>query len=174
MEGLKGRTAVFLLLLACWLLVLSNNGLAQTWQKVVPSGGSCSGSGSSKPTYLGVTSSSYDGAQVGGYTGANAKCVAQYGAGARMMTITDSRKLSALNNYPSDGWIDIRTDFSSPTTGELFINDYGPSSGNLNSNSCQGLTNTNSVYIYGFRISATGSVIRGSCSNPYPIHCVKD
>ena len=100
------------MLACCWLLILSNGGLAQTWQKVVPSGGSCNGSESSTPTYLGVTSSSYDGAQVGGFVGANEKCVAQYGAGARFMKIKDHIKLNRSTPYPQDGHINIQENYN--------------------------------------------------------------
>lgn len=171
MEGRKGRTAVFLLLLACWLLVLSNGGLAQTWQKVVPC---ASAAGGSTPTYLGVTSGSYDGAQVGGYTGANAKCVAQYGAGARLMTITDNRNIKRSTNYPSAGWVDIRLDVSFLTNGTLIINDYGAPGGNLQSNSCNNGFTSNSNSYLGWRITTTGSVDPLNCINSSPIHCVRD
>ena len=40
-------------------------------------------------TYVGVTSNSYTGSQVGGYSGGNAKCVSAFGTGTRMATSTD-------------------------------------------------------------------------------------
>ena len=167
MEGRKRITTAFLLLLACcWLLILSNGGLAQTWQKVVPSGGSCSGSGSSVPTYLGLTSGSYNGLTVGGYTGANAKCVAQYGVGARMMTITDNRKFNRSTDYPGNGWVDIRKDFQMGSDGG--VTDYG----GLQSYNCGDFNNN--VSGSGISITLKGAVSLTGCGASQAIHCVRD
>ena len=170
MEGRKRITAAFLLVLACcWLLVLSHGGLAQTWQKVVPSGGSCSGSESSVPTYLGVTSQSYNGGAVGGYIGANAKCVAQYGAGARMMTIIDNIKMKRSINYPNYGWVDGRPPLSYSVnfrTSEYVSDDYSH---------CRGYSyGTYNVSITGYSIGTAGNISILTCDNALPIHCVKD
>ena len=172
MEGRKRRTAVFLLLLVCcWLLVLNGGVLAQTWQKVVPC---ASASGGGTPTYLGVTSSSYTGAAIGGYTGANAKCVAQYGAGARFMTITDKRKINRSTDYPSNGWIDIKQNYIYGSNGGFYIivDDYG-NSGNtsLTLITCESFSgNTHQAFF----LSTTGTLATQNCTVPTPIHCVKD
>jgi hypothetical protein len=141
---------------------------AQTWQKVVPSGGGCSGS--SAPTYLGVTSSSYDGTGVGGYIGANAKCVAQYGTGARFMNVKDKQKNRATN-YPADGWIDVRGSYQININNYLVLDEYGTTNLSFISATCNQWTNFGNS---GSILKIDGSLSFIGCSTLTPIHCVRD
>ena len=173
MEGRKRITTAFLLVLACcWLLILSNGGLAQTWQKVVPSGGSCSGSGSSAPTYLGVTSSTYTGS-IGGYIGANSACVFTYGAGARMMKLADNRKINRSTYFTDPGRIDIRGSYSITASNTLIIDDYGYYNGSFESITCNTFNSNTGISLM---LDQTGRIYTdsGTCSVAHRIHCVRD
>ena len=125
--------------------------------------------GGGVPTYLGVTPTTYTG-NLGGYTGANAKCVTGFGTGARMMTVEDSKKIGRTTNYPGNGWIDceesmfIKADDSTWRCGPA-------SSGTPSAFNCGSYTSTSYT---GTNISETGVLGQQSCGGSIGIHCVKD
>lgn len=165
------RTVLQLRLLALLIpliLPLTANA-AQAWKKIAPASSTTS---SDIPTYLGVTTSSYDGAGVGGYTGANAKCVAQYGAGARMMQSNDAIKIVRASPY-TDGWIDVRDSFTFNIYGFSSVAGYGYSStstGLLSEVDCAHYSSTSN---WGFILNQYGGVDYDYCSALHKIHCVK-
>ncbi len=165
------RTVLQLRLLALLIpliLPLTANA-AQAWKKIAPASSTTS---SDIPTYLGVTTSSYDGAGVGGYTGANAKCVAQYGAGARMMQSNDTIKIVRTSPY-TDGWIDVRDSFVIGIGGAS-VTGYGSwgAGGELSSYDC-GNYSSSSSSSYGFFLNQYGGVYYDYCNTTRKIHCVK-
>ena len=159
------------LIFLSFLAVPMEGHTAQTWKKVVVS------AAGGTPTYLGVTTSSYDGAGVGGFTGANAKCVAQYGAGARLMKIKDITKLNRSTPYPSNGHIDIQDDYQFYTDSNgivrVSVNLYGGTGTAFLNVTCNSYTSASSGNYY-FYLNTVGAIILGACSGALPIHCVRD
>lgn len=100
--------------------------------------------------YLGLTSSSYDGAAVGGYKGAVAKCFAEYGDGARMMNQQDIIDLG-MSAPTEDGW--FQTIWS-------------------DNNDCRSWTIDSTSY-YGTE-DPTKPTTRNTCNVNRKIHCVRD
>lgn len=88
------------LLLTSVLLITSYNAKAATWRAV-------GGSASVKPVYLGLTAASYTG-NLGGIEGANAICVANYGAGARFMNVSDRFIIGRTTPW-AVGWVNCDT-----------------------------------------------------------------
>ena len=131
--------------------------------------------GGGKATYLGVTPSSYNGSQVGGFTGANAKCVAAFGAGARIMTMGDFIKMGKTTNYPANAWFDCRDGMSLYAASNDYVYFYCGESQTawVNSPSCSSFTLA-SVYYSGFSVTTGGSILSITCDNARQIHCVKD
>jgi len=127
--------------------------------------------GSSAPTYLGVTSSTYNGSGVGGWKGANAKCIAQFGTGARMMTLGDAVLSGLTTDFAGNGWIDCRREMSgdpspSQSCGGL---SYAGSGGG----SCSAFT-TSSSGAAAFNMALNGLIGYTLCNASLAIHCVKD
>ena len=132
--------------------------------------------GSSNPTYLGTTTTTYNG-NLNGYSGANAKCVAQFGTGARMITLTDIVKLGRTTAYSVSGWFSCRVEanqyyiYSSSypyatNCGGFIItdNNIGFDCSNYTSNSGIGLYLSNNA----------SDISAASCGGGLPIHCVRD
>ena len=134
-----------------------------SWIQLVSSG---------KPTYLGVTSSTYTGSSVGGWHGANAKCIAEYGAGARMMTAEDITKLGRSSDYPASGWIDCRANYYGP---DAAYGCMGKSTAQVSylSIDCSNFTSGVSS-LAGTLLATNGNVGVGTCGTSYAIHCAKD
>ena len=129
--------------------------------------------GGGAPTYLGVTPTTYNG-NLGGYTGANAKCVTAFGTGARMMSLSDAVRLGRATNYSASGWIDCRAEMSAWVSTYLYYTcGEAVSYGDQNSD-CSKYTWTGSTTNSAFNITATGNVSTSRCNIPNGIHCVKD
>jgi hypothetical protein len=110
--------------------------------------------GGSKTTYLGATTTKYNG-NLGGYTGANVKCVAEFGAGARMMTAVDFYHIAGTQTY-TNGW----------------LNNYGANY--VYAQSCYDWRNeTSAAYGIIYESSSTGFATI-LCNVMNSIHCVKD
>jgi len=149
------------------------NGTA--WGSLAPAAGGGS------PTYLGLTSTSYTG-NLGGWFGANAKCVSDFGTGARMMTSGDLSHLARTSNFSGNGWIDCRTDISASNTGsnayfyclgEDTIYVFSSAFGAGSYTSCSDFSSSNSAN-KGPIVTTQGVASFVACNSNYPIHCVKD
>lgn len=142
----------FIGLLAGLFCFMAVPATAATWKAM----GGCTAT-----TYLGVTASNYTGNIWGGGSlygviGANAICVANYGAGARMMTVFDHAMLGRTSMYSADGWI------------------YSPDSGGGVTGSCMGFHSAGGADV-GSVLEAIGgvSISGGNCSIARRIHCVR-
>ena len=123
--------------------------------------GSGSGSGGLKPV-VGATSSSYDGAGVGGYSGGDAKCAADFGTGARMCSAADF----ALGIPSPDGWFNT---FIASAAGAV-----GSSVDAVND--CGGWTATTSggnLFLDNTGIGGAHLPAAVSCTASFPILCCK-
>lgn len=78
-------------------------------------------SDNSLKVYVGATSGSYNGLQIGGYDGGDAKCVATFGAGARMAYAGDF-----INVRPTlNGWYNTFTSATGDCSGWTSDFNYG-------------------------------------------------
>ena len=136
-----------------------------SWVQLVNSGA---------PTYLGATPTSYSGA-LGGYVGANAKCVTAFGTGARMMTLTDATRLHETTAI-SGGWINCLSEATyiagaSPfyACGHAYTSTYTYPA----YLDCTGYTSSNTG-MSGFIYYSGGFVAASHCGSSHPILCVRD
>jgi hypothetical protein len=140
----------------------------------------CNGTGwiqlasSGAPTYLGVTATSYTG-NLGGFPGGNAKCVTDFGTGARMMSLGDVVRMGRSTTFPATGWMDCRAEasFAMNDTAGAFACGSSTVNGSTGNADCSSQM-TASGSMYGFIMLSTGSVSAAACSTSRPIHCVKD
>ncbi len=106
-------------------------------------------------SFVGATSIAYNGQGVGGYSGGNSKCVAQFGAGAKMCTAGNF--INALPNV--EGWYST---FTYVYVGSDWIND------------CNGWTSSSSSYVLGpswsVAMARPGNRV---CSTVQPILCCR-
>jgi hypothetical protein len=132
---------------------------------------SMSSGGGGGPTYLGLTPTTYTG-NLGGYIGANAKCVAAFGTGARMMTLGDSKKIGRTTNYPGEGWMDCEESMSIDDS--YRGSQCGPAYSHVqNTIDCHAYTIGNSSN-FGTMIHGYGRIEAIYCSHRIGIHCVKN
>lgn len=112
--------------------------------------------GGGKPSsYAGATPTTYNGA-MGGIAGANAKCVAAFGAGTRMMRYPEI--VFFASSMSASGWIFVETEWGNYVT---------------HGGGCYGFTSSNNLY-NGYAADGTSSPIGASCNALKKIHCVKD
>ncbi len=139
-------------------IITSDNNGNLAWRSPGAWTGSSTGNGDIKQwKYVGATPQSYNGQQVGGYDGGDAKCGVQY-SGSRMLSAADM-----ANGRPNRaGWYNtftysVDTDFSGTVATYML--------------DCQGWTSVRSGDNGARWDSASGFPSRSDCSSPRPILC---
>jgi len=129
------------------------------------------GSGGGAVGYLGLTAITSSGL-LNGLSGANNKCSALFGPGARMMTLSDYFASGRTSNFPSAGWLNCGDAISiyndKVYCGSVFM---GTHSSPENMSACGQWTSSNAAF-KGTSLDTAGRIVSTACSTALPIHCV--
>ena len=143
--------------LICLVLALSS--LAGNLSTIVGAGGSSSGGIS----FVGYTTATYTGAEVGGIVGLNAKCQLEY-SGSHMCFVDDFIKSGVSAPPANDAWI-LSTSAN--------VRGIGGTGGNWVAHGCNGWVSDSSSSYAGTIAAGTGAYGVQTCNNSLRLTCCK-